>query len=71
MIMGELGLDYLSIDQIAEQFVEDSDLVLTIVLLQRLHRLALMDEEAPEAIDNFLAALMDRLYRFTEHWVFG
>lgn len=66
----KLGLDWPTVDQIAERYTrsgDDAELVLTIVLMQRLSRLAQMHNQAPESLENFLPLLIDRLYRATHH----
>lgn len=68
--MRRLGLDWHSIDIIADEYRsngEDDHLVLTIILLRRLLKLVDMREIAPESVDNYLSMLIDRLYRATEH----
>ena len=65
--MRELGLDWQTIDQIAEIFTntgDDDHLCALVVLIGRLARLANM-KDAPESLDNFLPLLRDRFYRFT------
>lgn len=68
--MQKLGLDWSTIDQIADGYKScgsDEYLVLTIVLLKRLLNLADLKENAPESVDNYLALLIDRLYRSSHH----
>lgn len=68
--MQKLGLDWTTVDAIAEAYKNsgsDEYLVLTIVLLQRLSNLEQMKGGAPESLDNYLALLIDRFYRATHH----
>lgn len=68
--MRKLGLDWHSIDVLADDYKSNGDdehLVLTIVLLRRLLNLADLKATAPESLDNYLSLLIDRLYRGTYH----
>ncbi|HEX2878775.1 MAG TPA: hypothetical protein VHO25_04490, partial [Polyangiaceae bacterium] len=68
LAMRKLGLDWHSIDLLADDYKEnggDEHLVLTIVLLRRLLALVDLRENSPQTIDNFLSLLIDRLYRST------
>lgn len=68
--MRRLGLDWHSIDVLADDYKSNGDdehLVLTLVLLRRLLNLADMKANAPESLDNYLSLLIDRLYRGTWH----
>lgn len=68
--MRKLGLDWHSIDALADDYKSNGDdehLILTIVLLRRLLNLADLKPTAPESLDNYLSLLIDRLYRGTYH----
>lgn len=68
--MQKLGLDWPTIDLIAEEYTntgDDEHLVLTIVLLYRLNKIASMKANGPESLENYIPLLIDRLYRATEH----
>lgn len=70
LAMQKMGLDWATIDDIAEEYTNtgnDSHLVLTIVLLHRLAKLSPIGKDAPESLNNFLPLLIDRLYRATLH----
>lgn len=61
-----LCLDWLSIDALANEFIDDQDLNLTIVLLRRLQKL---DEANDPKMDftNYVSLLIPRLFRATEY----